>query len=154
MPVVANRLAALGLVLPPAPAPVASYVPYVRTGHMLTISGQIPIQEGKPAFVGKLGQHISVEQGQAAARLVALALLAQAHAALDGNLDRIRQVVKLNGFVNCTPTFTHLSQVINGASELLVAVLGPAGAHARAAVGVQSLPLGVAVEIDAVVEVA
>lgn len=154
MPVVANRLAALGLVLPPAPAPVASYVPYVRTGHMLTISGQIPIQEGKPAFVGKLGQHISVEQGQAAARLVALALLAQAHAALDGNLDRIRQVVKLNGFVNCTPDFTDHPQVINGASELLVAVLGRAGAHARAAVGVQSLPLGVAVEIDAVVEVA
>ena len=150
---VAARLKELDLALPDAPAPVANYVPAVRTGNQLVVSGQIPLEGGKPQFVGKLGRDLGIEQGQQAARLCALNVLAQARAALGGDLDRIVRCVRVGGFVNCTPDFNDQPQVVNGASDLLVAVLGDAGRHARAAVGVASLPRGVAVEVEATFEV-
>jgi enamine deaminase RidA (YjgF/YER057c/UK114 family) len=150
---VAARLKELNLALPDAPAPVANYVPAVRAGNVLYISGQIPLEGGKPQFIGKLGRELSVEQGQQAARLCALNVLAQARTALGGDLDRVVRCVRLGGFVNCMPEFTDQPQVVNGASDLFVAVLGDAGRHARAAVGVASLPRGVAVEVEAVFEV-
>lgn len=143
------RLAALGTTLPTPPAPVASYVPFVRVGDLLFISGQIPSQDGKVAYSGKLGDTVSLEDGQAAAKLCAINLLAQAQAAL-GSLDKVKQVVKLTGFVACTPAFTAQPQIINTASELMLAVFGEAGRHARAAVGAPSLPLDAAVEIEAI----
>ena len=150
---VAARLKELNLTLPDAPAPVANYVPAVRAGSILYVSGQIPLEGGKPQFVGKLGRDIGIEQGQQAARLCALNVLAQARAALGGDLDRIVRCVRVGGFVNCTPDFTDQPQIVNGASDLFVAVLGEAGRHARAAVGVASLPRGVAVEVEAAFEV-
>lgn len=150
---VESRLAALGLALPAAPAPAANYVPWVIAGGLIYVSGQISQADGA-LITGKLGEGVSVEQGADAARACALSLLAQARAALGGDLSRLKRVVKLTGFVNCTPDFTDHPKVINGASDLLVAVLGEAGRHARAAVGSVSLPLGVAVEIEAVFEIA
>jgi enamine deaminase RidA (YjgF/YER057c/UK114 family) len=150
---VAARLKELNLTLPDAPAPVANYVPAVRAGNVLYVSGQIPLEGGKPQFVGKLGRELGVDQGQQAARLCALNVLAQARAALGGDLDRIVRCVRVGGFVNCTPEFTDQPQVVNGASDLFVAVLGEAGRHARAAVGCASLPRGVAVEVEAAFEV-
>jgi enamine deaminase RidA (YjgF/YER057c/UK114 family) len=147
------RLKQLGLALPEAPAPVANYVPAARSGNVLYVSGQIPLEAGKPQFVGKLGREFTVEQGQQAARLCALNVLAQASAALGGDLDRVVRCVRVGGFVNCMPEFGDQPQVVNGASDLLVAVLGDAGRHARAAVGCASLPRGVAVEVEAVFEV-
>lgn len=147
------RLKELNLALPDAPAPVANYVPAVRSGNVLYVSGQIPLEGGKPQFIGRLGREFGVEQGQQAARLCALNVLAQARAALGGDLDRVVRCVRVGGFVSCTPEFTDQPQVVNGASDLFVAVLGDAGRHARAAVGVASLPRGVAVEIEAVFEV-
>jgi enamine deaminase RidA (YjgF/YER057c/UK114 family) len=147
------RLKQLGLALPEAPAPVANYVPAARSGNVLYVSGQIPLEGGKPQFVGKLGREFTVEQGQQAARLCALNVLAQASAALGGDLDRVVRCVRVGGFVNCMPEFGDQPQVVNGASDLLVAVLGDAGRHARAAVGCASLPRGVAVEVEAVFEV-
>lgn len=143
------RLAALGITLPTPPAPVAAYVPFVRVGDFLFISGQIPSQDGKVAYSGKLGDTVSVQDGQAAAKLCAINLLAQAQAAL-GSLDKVKQVVKLTGFVACTPGFTAQPQIINAASELMLAVFDEAGRHARAAVGAPSLPLDAAVEIEAI----
>jgi enamine deaminase RidA (YjgF/YER057c/UK114 family) len=150
---VAARLKQINVTLPDAPAAVANYVPAARAGNMLYVSGQIPLEGGKPQFVGKLGRELSVEQGQAAARLCALNVLAQARAALGGDLDRVVRCVRVGGFVNCTPEFADQPQVVNGASDLFVAVLGEAGRHARAAVGCASLPRGVAVEVEAVFEV-
>ena len=137
--------------LPLAPAPAANYVPYTISGNLLVISGQVTFGPNGVEFVGKLGQDTDVETGQAAARLCAINILAQAKAAL-GDLDRITQVLKIQGFVNSTPDFTEHPSVINGASDFLVEILGEAGKHARAAVGMSSLPLGVAVEIDAMIE--
>jgi enamine deaminase RidA (YjgF/YER057c/UK114 family) len=151
---VAARLKELNLALPDAPAPVANYVPAVRAGNVLYISGQIPLEGGKPQFIGKLGRELSVEQGQQAARLCALNVLAQARTALGGDLDRVVRCVKLGGFVNSTPDFTQHPEVINGASELMIEVLGDAGRHARFAVGAPTLPMGTSVEIDAVFEIA
>ncbi len=148
-----ERLGELGIELPPAHAPAGNYVPFVRTGDLLFISGQIPIVDGKPAFIGTLGDGLSVEDGAAAARTCALSILAQAKAALDGNLDRVVRCVKVSGFVASTADFTDQPKVVNGASDLLVEVLGEAGRHARAAVGMAALPLGVAVEVEAVFEV-
>ena len=148
---VTTRLAELGLTLPPAPAPAAAYVPYVQAGTLLHVSGQIS-QDAQGLIKGKLGADLSVEQGAAAARACALSLLAQVGAACGGDFSRLKRVVKLTGFVNCTPDFIDQPKVINGASELLVAVLGEAGAHARAAVGAPSLPLGVAVEVEGIFE--
>ncbi|MGI9365036.1 MAG: RidA family protein [Rhizobiaceae bacterium] len=148
---VEKRLIDAGVELPQAPAPAANYVPYTISGNLLVISGQVTFGPNGLEFVGKLGQDTDVETGQAAARLCAINILAQAKAAL-GDLDRITQVLKIQGFVNSTPDFTEHPAVINGASDFLVEVLGNAGKHARAAVGMSSLPLGVAVEIDAMIE--
>ncbi len=142
------RLAELGLELPQAAAPVAAYVPTVLAGGLLHVSGQLPFIDGA-LVTGRLGEDVSLEQGAAAAKACALMLLAQAEAAL-GSLDRIEQVVKLGAFINSTGDFTDQPKVANGASELMQAVFGDAGRHARSAVGVPVLPLGAAVEIDAI----
>ncbi len=148
-----QRLAELGLTLPAAPAPAAAYVPFVVSDKVVYVSGQI--SQGPNGLIkGKLGEDMSTEQGAEAARACALALLAQLRAACGGDFGRLRRVVKLTGFVNSTPDFTEQPKVINGASELLVEVLGETGWHARSAVGVASLPLGVAVEIEALFEIA
>ena len=147
-----QRLAALGLTLPDAPAPVANYVPYHIAGELLYISGQISKAGDGTIVTGRLGDGLSVEQGQLAARHCALNILAQARAAL-GGLDRVAQVLRLNGFVASTPDSGDQPKVINGASDLMVEVLGDAGRHTRVAVGVASLPAGCAVEIDAIIRI-
>lgn len=147
-------LAGLGLELPQAAAPVAAYVPAVQSGTTLYVSGQLPVWNGERRFVGKVGQEFSTAEGKEAAKLCALNLLAQAKAALGGDLDRITRVVKLGGFVNAGPDYHDHPAVINGASELMQAVFGDAGKHARFAVGAPSLPFNVAVEVEAVFEVA
>ncbi|MEJ6010637.1 RidA family protein [Novosphingobium aquae] len=146
-----SRLAELGLVLPVAAAPVAAYIPVVVAGGLAHVSGQLPFIDGK-LVTGRLGEDVSVEQGNAAAQACALMILAQLKAAL-GSLSRVERVVKLGGFVNAAGDFTDQPKVINGASELMVAVFGDAGKHARSAVGVPCLPLGAAVEVDAIVAV-
>ena len=148
------RLKELAIVLPTPPAPVASYVPYVVTGNLVFISGQVTATPEGLQFVGKVGADISLEDGKEAAKLCAVNLLAQLKAACGGDLERVRRCVKLGVFVNATPDFTQHPEVGNGASDLIVAVLGDAGKHARAATGAGSLPRGVAVEVDAVFEIA
>ena len=146
------RLTALNITLPDAPAPAANYVPYVRSGNLLYVSGQI--SAGPDGLIkGRLGDDLDVAAGAAAARRCGLALLAQARAAL-GSLDQIKRVVKLGGFVCSTNDFTDQPEVVNGCSDLMVEVFGDAGRHARAAVSAPALPLGVAVEIEAIFEVA
>ncbi len=146
------KLQALGLTLPTAAAPVASYVPTVEAGGMLHVSGQISFAADGSLIKGRLGDDMTVAQGQAAAERCALMILAQVQAAL-GGFGRIERVVKLGVFVQCTPDFTDQPEVANGASDLFVKVLGDAGKHARAAVGVPALPRGVAVEVDAVFKI-
>lgn len=146
------RLSELGLTLPEAPAPAANYVPFVQTGNILHVSGQIA-KDGDALMTGKLGADVDVAFGQQAARVCALNLLAQVKAACGGDLDRLRRVVRLGGFVNASPDFTEHPAVINGASDLIGELLGDAGKHARAAVGSSSLPFGVAVEIDGIFEI-
>ena len=148
------RLKELGLELPQATAPIANYVPYTVSGKLVVVSGQVSVRNGKPEFVGKLGAGVAVADGQQAAKLCALNILAHLKTACDGDLDRVKRVLRLGGFVNCTPDFTDMPQVVNGASDLMVQVFGDAGKHARAAVGVASLPLGVAVEVEAMFELA
>jgi enamine deaminase RidA (YjgF/YER057c/UK114 family) len=148
-----HRLHSLGLVLPSAAAPVANYVPFVRTGNQLYISGQLPMVDGALLSTGAVGAGVSPEAAQAAARACGLNLLAQVKAAL-GSLDAVTRVVKLTGFVASTPDFTGQPQVINGASDLMVEVFGDIGRHSRSAVGVPVLPRGATVEVDAVFEVA
>lgn len=148
-----QRLNALGIELPQAAAPAANYLPAVQSGSMLYISGQIPMINGDLRYVGKLGVEYSVAEGAECARLCALNIIAQAQAAL-GELDRVKRVVKLTGFVNSAPDFTDQPKVINGASDLMAEVFGDRGQHARSAVGVAALPLGVAVEIEAILEIA
>ena len=150
---VENKLKELGIVLPTPPAPVANYVPTVRTGNLLFCSGQISAAPGGEAIKGKLGADVDVARGQAAARICAINVLAQARAAL-GQLDNIKRCVRLAGFINAVPNFGQLPQVMNGASDLMVAVLGDAGRHARVTVGVAQLPLDAAVEVEALFEVA
>lgn len=145
---IADRLAAAGHVLPHPAAPVAAYVPTVLASGLLHVSGQVPFIDGK-LVLGRLGEDLDVAAGQAAAQACGLMLLAQVKAAL-GSLDRVEQVVKLGVFVNSTAGFTDQPKVANGASELMVTAFGDAGRHARSAVGVPSLPMGVAVEVDAV----
>jgi enamine deaminase RidA (YjgF/YER057c/UK114 family) len=147
------RLKELGLDLPQAAAPVANYVPFVVTGKLVFVAGQITLQDGKPQYVGKVGRDFTVEEGAKAARLCGLNILAQVKAAT-GDLDRVVRCVRLTGFVNATEAFSEHPKVVNGASDLMVAVFGDAGKHARAAVGVSGLPAGVAVEVDAVFEIA
>jgi enamine deaminase RidA (YjgF/YER057c/UK114 family) len=147
-----NRLAELGITLPQAAAPVASYIPAVEAGGLLHISGQISVTEDGKLILGRLGEDMNLERGIEAARRCGIMLLAQIKAAL-GSLDRVERVVKLGVFVNSAPSFTDQPKVANGASELMQAVFGEVGRHARSAVGVAVLPLGVAVEIDAIVAV-
>jgi enamine deaminase RidA (YjgF/YER057c/UK114 family) len=148
------RLQELGLELPQPPAAVAAYVPFTISGTTLFVAGQLPVWNGERRFIGKLGQEITVDAGREAARLCALNLLAQARAACGGDLDRVVRCLRLGGFVNCTPDFLDHPLVLNGASETMVQVLGEAGKHARVAVGAPSLPFNVAVEIDAIFELA
>jgi len=143
------RLKALDLVLPEAKAAIGSYVPFLHLGGQLIVSGQLPLKDGAIAVAGRLGDGVDIPDGQAAARLCALNILAQAKAAL-GDLDRIVQLMRLNGFVAASPGFTDHPKVINGASDLMVEILGDKGRHTRIAVGCASLPLNAAVEIDAV----
>lgn len=157
MPAIANgkiatRLKELNVALPAAAAPVANYVPVVISGNMLYVSGQLPII-GDQMQKGHLGRDVTLEQGAEAAKICALNIVAQAQAALGGNLDRIARCVKLGGFVASTPEFTDHPKVINGASDFIVSVFGDAGRHARAAVGVAALPRGAAVEVEAVFEI-
>ncbi len=154
MGTVDKRLAELGVTLPTAAAPIANYVPAVRTGNLLFISGQLPLKDGAVVFEGHVGNTLSLEQGVEAAKLCALNIIAQAKTALGGDLDKVKRVVKLTGFVACLPAFAQHPQVINGASDVMVQVFGDAGRHARAAVGAPSLPRGAAVEVEAVFEVA
>lgn len=147
---IAERLKDLGIVLPKPVQPLANYVPYRWSGSLLFISGQIPLQNDSLPYLGKVGVDLSIEQGQAAARLCAINILAQVNAALKGNLDLVDACLKLGGFVNCAPDFSAQPTVINGASDLMVDVFGDKGRHARAAVGSNALPRNVAVEIDAI----
>ncbi len=149
---VEDRLAELGLTLPDAPAPAANYVPYVRTGNTLYVSGQVSM--GPDGFIiGKLGDDMDAEAGAAAAKSCALSLLAQVRAACAGDLSKLKRVVKLVGFVNSTADFPDQPKVINGASDTLVEILGEVGRHARSAVSAASLPFGVAVEIEGIFEI-
>jgi enamine deaminase RidA (YjgF/YER057c/UK114 family) len=151
-----SKLADLGIVLPTPAAPVANYVPCVRTGNLLVVSGQLCLgPDGKIAagHKGKLGAEVSAEDGYAAARLCAINVLAQARASL-GSLDRIVRCVRLGGFINVVPTYAAVPAVMNGASDLMVAVLGDAGRHARSTIGVAELPMDAAVEVEAMFEVA
>jgi len=146
------KLSSLGIELPPIPAPAANYVPSVKTGSLLFISGQVSMNAGAK-FTGKLGLDVDVETGQKAARVCAINLLANMKAAL-GSLDRVARVVKLTGFVNSTLEFSEPHKVVNGCSDLITEVLGERGKHARSAVSVASLPLNAAVEVEAIVEIA
>jgi enamine deaminase RidA (YjgF/YER057c/UK114 family) len=150
---VEDRLSALGVSLPQPVAPVANYVPTVRSGDLLYISGQVSIDENG-GIKGVVGVDVDLANAQDAAKLCGINLIAQMRAALGGDLDRVRRVVKLGGFVQAGPDFYDIPKVLNGCSDLMVAAFGEAGRHARSAVGVYRLPLNYAVEVDAVVEVA
>lgn len=151
---IAKRLESLGITLPVAAAPAANYVPYVISGNVLYLSGQLPMEAGKLAVTGIVGKDVTLDDARRAAELCAINILAQASSALAGDLGRIRRLIKINGFVASAPDFTNQHLVINGASDLLANVLGEAGKHARAAVGMAALPLNAAVEIDAMMEIA
>jgi enamine deaminase RidA (YjgF/YER057c/UK114 family) len=148
-----GRLKELGIVLPVAAAPAANYVPYTISGNTLYLSGQLPIEGGKVAVTGLVGRDVDVATASRAAELCAINILAQTKAALNGDLGRIRRVLKLNGFVASAPDFVEQHLVINGASNLIVNVLGDVGKHARAAVGMAALPLNASVEVDAIIEI-
>jgi enamine deaminase RidA (YjgF/YER057c/UK114 family) len=153
MTTVEQRLAAIGVILPQPVAPVANYVPFVRSGNLVHISGQISI-DAEGGVKGVVGQDLDLDQAVAAARLCGVNLIAQMKAACEGNLARLVRVVKLGGFVQAGPDFFDIPKVINGCSDLMVQAFGEAGRHARSAVGVYRLPLNFAVEVDAVVEIA
>jgi enamine deaminase RidA (YjgF/YER057c/UK114 family) len=148
-----SRLSALGLTLPNAPAPAANYVPYVISGNLVFVSGQVSMN-ADGFITGRLGADVSVEDGAAAAQTCALSLLAQVKAACGGDLSRLKRAVKLTGFVNSTPEFTDQPKVINGASDVLVEILGDAGRHSRSAVSAGALPFNVVVEIEGIFEIA
>ncbi len=147
-----KRLAAHGVTLPPPAAPAGSYLPYVRAGNLIFTAGQLPLQGGKVQVAGIVGREVALEAGREAAKLCAINVLAQVKAAL-GDLERIRRLVKITVFVSSSPDFTEQHLVANGASDFLAAVLGERGRHARAAVGMASLPLNAAVEVEAIFEV-
>jgi enamine deaminase RidA (YjgF/YER057c/UK114 family) len=146
------RLAELGVILPDAPAPAANYVPWVKTGNLLFVSGQIAAN-ADGFITGKLGENMTAEEGAIAAKACAISLLAQLKAGCDGDIDRLVRVVKLVGFVNSTPDFGDQPKVINGCSDFMVDALGDKGRHSRSAVSAASLPFGVAVEIEAIFEI-
>jgi enamine deaminase RidA (YjgF/YER057c/UK114 family) len=148
------RLARAGVTLPTPAAPAANYVPFTRHGDLLFISGQVSLSAGGEAYRGKLGDGVSLDEGRRAARLCAINVLAQIKAALDGDLERVVQVLKITGFVASAPGFTEQHLVVNGASDLLVEVIGERARHARAAIGMAALPLDAAVEVDAILAVA
>ncbi|WP_029048681.1 RidA family protein [Cupriavidus sp. amp6] len=147
-----ERLKEVGIELPPAVTPGANFSPTKRVGNLLYVSGQVPVTGGVDKYVGKLGVDVSLEEGQAAARLCAINVLSQVNQAVGGDFDKVVGCVRLGGFVNAAADFKDHPKVINGASDLIVAVLGDAGRHTRAAVGCNSLPRGVAVEVDAIFE--
>lgn len=148
-----NRLAELGITVPTPAKPVANYVGWVRTGNLVFTAGQVTLADGKFHYIGKVGAEISTEDAQKAARLCAINIIAQLREACGGDLDRVKRIVKLVGFVNGTPEFSEHPKVINGASDLMVEVFGDAGKHARSAVGAGSLPLNISVEIEAIAEI-
>lgn len=149
-----KKLQELGIVLPAPMPPIATYVPFVRSGHLLFVSGQIPAADGKVVFTGKVGDTVSVEQGQQAARLCFINILVHLKSACGGDLDLVQQVVRLGGFIAAPASFTQHALVMNGASDLAVAVFGPAGLHARTTIGVPSLPADAAVEVDGIFRIA
>ena len=149
-----KKLLSLGITLPQAVTPVANYVPYVQTGNVVFISGQLPMKDGKLQYLGKVGKEISVEQAQDAARICGMNLLAHLNNACGGNLDRVQRCIRLGVFVCSAEGFIEQPKVANGVSDLMVEIFGDAGKHARAAVGVNELPFGVAVEVDAAFEIA
>lgn len=148
-----KRLAELGLTLPVPSKPVANYVPWVRTGNLVFVSGQGAMFDGKIQYPGKLGDNVSLEDGAKSARGCAINILAQLREACGGNLDRVKRIVKLVGFVNATPSFADHPKVVNGASDLMVEVFGDKGRHARSAVGSPSLPVNLSVEVEAIAEI-
>ncbi len=148
-----TKLAELGITLPRPMAPIANYVPYVVTGDLVIVSGQVPAVDGRIAVTGKVGQGLSVEQGREAARLCFIKVLVHLKAACGGDLDRVTRVVRLGGFVASPPDFTQQAQVMNGASDLAVAVFGEAGRHARTTIGVPALPADAAVEVEGLFEI-
>lgn len=148
-----QKLKELGIDVPEAAAPVANYVPFVVSGNIVSVSGQVPIKDGKIVFTGKVNKDVSIEDACTAARLCALNIVAQLKSACEGDLNRVKRIVKLGGFVNCTDGFGGQPQIINAASDLMVDIFGDAGRHSRSAVGVNALPLNVPVEIDALVEI-
>ena len=148
-----KRLAELGIEIPAAPKPVANYVPWLRTGSLVFISGQGPMLDGKIVYTGTLGGGVSVEDGAKSARLCGINIIAQLREACGGDLDRVKRIVKLVGFVNASPSFADHPKVINGASDLMVEVFGDKGRHSRSAVGSPSLPFAISVEVEAIAEV-
>jgi enamine deaminase RidA (YjgF/YER057c/UK114 family) len=148
-----QKLAQLGIAIPQAVAPAANYIPYSVVGNMVYISGQLPMKDGKPQDIGHVGKDFTAEQAQATARQCGINIIAQLKAACGGDLSRVKKCVRLGVFVASAPGFTEQPKVANGVSDLMVAVFGDAGKHARAAVGVSELPFGVAVEVDAIFEI-
>ena len=153
MGLIDKRLAELGIVLPTPAKPIANYVPWVRTGNLVYISGQGAMKDGKLEYTGRVGDTLSIDDAIASARLTAINIIVHVRDACGGDLDRVKRVVRLGGFIACTPEFTQHALVMNGASDLMVAVLGDKGRHTRAAVGVSGLPVGAAVEVDAIFSV-
>ena len=147
------KLAELGITLPQPMAPIANYVPYVVTGNLVVVSGQVPARDGAIAVTGKVGLNLALDQGKEAARLCFVNVLVHLKAACDGNLDRVKRVVRLGGFVASPPEFTQHALVMNGASDLAVAVFGDAGRHARTTIGVPALPADAAVEVEGMFEI-
>lgn len=147
-----EKLKALGITLPVPSKPVANYVPWVQTGNLVFVSGQGAMKDGKFEYLGKLGADISIDDATSAARLAGINIIAQLKEACGGNLNRVKRIVKLVGFVNATPDFKDHPKVINGASDLMVEVFGEKGRHARSAVGAPSLPFNLSVEVEAIAE--
>ena len=147
------RLSALGITIPDAPAPAANYLPFTTTGNLVFVSGQVPFVDGKLTRTGRIGEDASLEDGYEQARICAINLIAQVKVACGGDLDRVKRVVKLGGFVASAPDFTGQPGVVNGASDLMAEVFGEAGKHARFAVGANTLPLGCLVEVDGIFEI-
>ena len=151
---VKERLQELGITLPEPQAALANYVPYVITGNLVSVSGQVAMAEGHPRWVGKVGESVTLEEAIEAARVCAIQIIAQLNAACEGDLERLQRIVRLGGFVNCIEGYTNQPLILNGASDLMVEVFGERGRHSRAAVGTNSLPLNVPVEIDCLAEIA
>jgi enamine deaminase RidA (YjgF/YER057c/UK114 family) len=148
-----KRLAELGIMLPTPAKPIANYVPWVKTGNLVYISGQGAMKDGKLEYTGRVGDTVSIDDAVASARLTAINIIAHLRDACGGDLDRVKRIVKLLGLVNCTPAFGDHPKVINGASDLMVEVFGDKGRHARSAVGAPSLPFGLSVEVEAIAEI-